>query len=172
WSCCPFSCSRSPATICAVAERTPDPKQVVFIAFDPVKGRSQTSTKFDIDAGAEYDWNLSADGTRIAINRQPGDRIYIVPFSQSPRNNIQVHGWSTIMTAVWAADNKGLFVGADKTGARTLLYVDLQGNPTVLWEQKGTGSFVPVWAVPTSDGRRLAIHSSALNSNMWMIEKL
>jgi hypothetical protein len=32
------------------------------------------------------------------------------------------------------------------------------------------GSSLYVWGVPSPDGRHLAIHTSTLNSNMWMAE--
>jgi hypothetical protein len=45
----PPRCARSPAELCAIAERTSDGKQLVFTGFDPVKGRGSELTRFDID---------------------------------------------------------------------------------------------------------------------------
>jgi Tol biopolymer transport system component/predicted Ser/Thr protein kinase len=166
WLCC----ARSPATICAVAERAPDGKQLVFTAFDPLQGRGRLLTNFDVDPSAQYAWNLSADGSRISIVKQPDDRIHIVPLDGSARREIRVRSWTGLTSAVWASDGKGLFVGADVSGGRALLYVDLNGNPSLLWQQKERGSPVPVWGVPSPDGRHLAIHESTQNGNMWMVE--
>src|SRR4029077_11951271 len=58
-------CSRSPATLCAIAERSADRKQLVFSAFDPVKGRGRELAKSNTDATADYHWDLSPDGARI-----------------------------------------------------------------------------------------------------------
>jgi Tol biopolymer transport system component len=165
-----LSCAKSPATICAIAERAPDGKQLVFTAFDPVKGRGSLSAKFDIDPSAEYSWDLSADGTRVAIVKQPDERIHIVSLDGQAQPEIVVRGWNSFTSAVWALDGKGLFVGADAKGGRALLYVDLRGKPSVLWQQKGSGSPLPAWGVPSPDGRHLAIHASTLNSSMWMVE--
>jgi Tol biopolymer transport system component len=169
--CCNLSCSRAPATICAVAERAGDGKHLVFTAFDPVKGRGRVLTKLDTDPGAGYNSNLSPDGTRVAVVKQPDDRIHILPFDGLAQTEIVVPGWNNLTSAVWAVDDKGLFVGADVTGGRALLYVDLKGDPSLLWQQNGSGSPVNVWGVPSPDGRHLAIHTSTLNSNMWMAEK-
>ena len=82
----------------------------------------------------------------------------------------------------WAADGKGFFVSsATKTGA-ALLHLDLRGNAHILWEQKGNiapwngpftqwlgGPSAP-WAIPSPDGRHLAIYSWSLNANMWLME--
>jgi eukaryotic-like serine/threonine-protein kinase len=170
--CCNLSCSRAPAAICAVSERDADGKQLVFTAFDPVKGRGRVLTKVDIDpsAGSTYNWNLSPDGTRVALVKPPGDRIHVLRSDGSASREIALRGWNNITSAVWGSDGKGLFVGADITGGRALLYVDLAGNSSLLWQQKGSGSPVNVWGVPSPDGRHLAIHASALNSNVWMVK--
>jgi len=62
------------------------------------------------------------------------------------------------------------------------LHVDLRGNSHVLWQQKGSiapwnvplvhrlGGPSASWAVPSPDGRHLAIYNWTLSANMWMIE--
>jgi hypothetical protein len=52
-------------------------------------------------------------------------------------------------------------------GRRTLLHVDLRGNPQVLWEGSGSGQTV---AIPSRDGRRLAISNWTTDGNIWMME--
>jgi Tol biopolymer transport system component len=46
--------------------------------------------------------------------------------------------------------------------------VDLEGNAKVLWQHKGGSG--DVFGVPSPDGRYLAIRSSVLGGNMWMLE--
>src|SRR5260370_19234490 len=60
-------CARSPSSLCAIAERTPDRKQIVFTALDPVTGRGRELAKSDTYPTKEYHWDLSPDGTRIAL---------------------------------------------------------------------------------------------------------
>ena len=49
----------------------------------------------------------------------------------------------------------------------TLLYVDLKGHATAVWDQKGNPT---TWGVPSPDGRQLAVTSLTVDSNVWMIE--
>ncbi len=71
------------------------------------------------------------------------------------------------MTLNWAADGKGLFVSSPRGDSSVLLHVDLQGNPKIIWEQKG---WIGTRGVPSPDGRHLAILAFKLNSNVWMME--
>jgi hypothetical protein len=53
-------------------------------------------------------------------------------------------------------------------GARvTLLYIDLNGHASAVWEQKGG---VQTWGVPSPDARHLAILGYTVDSNVWMLE--
>jgi hypothetical protein len=52
------------------------------------------------------------------------------------------------------------------TGA-TLLFIDLKGQVSAIWEQRGG---LWTWDVPSPDGRHLAILGFTLDSNVRMIE--
>jgi Tol biopolymer transport system component len=74
-------------------------------------------------------------------------------------------------TVDWAPNNKGLFTSATKEKSSVLLYVDLQSNADVLWEQAGEQEGNnDIYAIPSPDGRRLAMFGWTRNSNMWMLE--
>ena len=180
-------CARSPATLCAIAERTPDSKQLIFTALDLEKGRGSELTRFIIDPDGNYNWDLSPDGTRIAVANGPGRRIDILSLNGRANVAIMVKGWdigaddrvSNTAEGVdfdWAADGKGLFTAGRSEKSAVLLYVDLQGNAYVLREQKGghapsvRGGFSGPWGVPSPDGRHLAMLSWSWNSNVWMME--
>jgi hypothetical protein len=61
-------CARSPSTLCAFAEQAPDAKELVFTAFDPIRGKGHELVRFATDPNAGYrNWSLSPDGTRIGI---------------------------------------------------------------------------------------------------------
>ena len=47
-------CARSPATLCAIAERNADRTQLVFTVLDPIEGRGRELTRFGTDPGADY----------------------------------------------------------------------------------------------------------------------
>jgi serine/threonine protein kinase/Tol biopolymer transport system component len=162
-------CARSPATVCAIAERSADRKQLVFTAFDPIKGRGRVLTRLDADPSADYVWDLSPDGTRIALrDRSQRQRIDVISLSGHPPQALSVKGWSMGEYGLdWTADGKGLFVSSPLSGGVALLQVDLQGNAHLLWEQKG-GSVT--WGVPSPDGRHLAMPGNTQNSNIWTIQ--
>jgi serine/threonine protein kinase len=175
-----FWCARSPSTLCAFAEQTPDRKELVFTAFDPIRGKGRELARFATDPNADYlGWSLSPDGTRIAIIKSGGNHVYVLPLDGSPVRDLTVAGWSGFNTFCWSVDGKGFFIGntrgetplralADPAGLDSnLLFVDLNGKPHPLWYQKSA----PVtWGVPSWDGRHLAVLAPEFNGNMWMIE--
>ena len=68
-----------------------------------------------------------------------------------------------------------MFVFGVTPEGSALLRVDMQGNARVLWQRKGSMGMEPwfalsPWAVPSPDGRHLAIYDSKLSANMWMME--
>ena len=183
------SCARLPSRLCAIAEQSLDFKQLIFTAFDPVRGRGEELIRFGIDAKAKLDtdvsdylWDLSPDGTRIALLKYSEGRIHILSLRGQARQEISAKGWNSLQSVNWAADGNGLFVSSTTNTGAALLYVGLRGNAHTLLEQKGNiapwngpftqwlgGPSAP-WAVPSPDGRHLAIYSWSLNANMWMME--
>ena len=159
-------CARSPATLCAIAERSADRKQLVFTAFDPVKGRGRELAKFNADATADW-WDLSPDGTRLAILKSREGRIQILSLNGRPPQEITVKGWNTLTTVSWAADGKGLFASSFTDRAAVVLGVDPQGNARLLWEHRGG---IDTYAVPSPDGRHLAMRAWNVEGNLWMME--
>jgi len=160
-------CAKSPATLCAIAERSPDRKQLVFEAFDLVKGRGRELADLKTDATPDYQWDLSPDGTRIAILKSQEGRIQILSLNGRAPQEITVKGWNSLNSADWAADGKGLFVSSRKERGPVLLSVDLQGNARVLWEH--AGSF-KTYGVSSPDGRHLAMQKWIVDGNIWMME--
>jgi len=160
-------CARSPATLCAIAERSADRKQLVFAALDPVKGRGRELAELKTDATADYEWDLSPDGARISILKKREGPIQILSLNGRAPQEITVKGWNILRDAVWTADGKGLFVSSLKEGGSVLLGVDLQGNARILWEQ---ASGLSTYGVPSRAGRHLAMQGWTGDSNMWMME--
>jgi hypothetical protein len=164
-----FWCASSPSTLCVFAERTPDRKELVFTAFDPVRGKGQELSRFATNPNADYgNWSLSPDGTQIGIIKTGGNHIFVLPLDGSPVRDITVAGWSGLNTFSWSVDGKGFF-SSNTTGlsGATQLFVDLKGKAYALWQQK-SGTFT--WGVPSPDGRYLAVFGAEFNGNIWMIE--
>jgi hypothetical protein len=106
----------------------------------------------------------SSDG-KIFSSEGP---IHILCLNGEPPREIHVKGANNFREYVdWAANGRGLILSHPTSTDAELLYVDLRGNPTVLWQQKGA---LPVRGVPSPDGRHLAILCYGEYNNVWMIE--
>jgi Tol biopolymer transport system component len=163
------NCARAPASLCLVGERTEDQKQLVFTAFDPVKGRGREVARIETKPGPGYPWDLSPDGSKIVMSFPAGEnRIRLLPVAGGEPHDLVVREWSRFISgADWAADGRGFYVSSRSPARATLLYIDLNGHARAMWEQKG--SFT-TWARPSPDGRHLAILGDTVDSNVWMIE--
>ena len=160
-------CARSPASLCAIAERSADRKQLVFRAFDPTRGRGREIAKSDTDPAADYWWDLSPDGARIALLKNRDARIQILSMNGRIPQEIAAKGWNILTSAVWTADGEGLIVSSYTPRGSTLVHVDLQGNTQLLWEQSGGFG---TYGVPSPDGRHLAMRGWYNETNLWLME--
>ena len=150
-----------------MGELSPDNKQLTFTAFDPVQGRGHEVARVSTD-GAAVNWDLSPDGSRIALAKFGESRIRILPVAGGEPRDIAVKAWRCSGNGFdWSADGKGFYVSRYSPRSATLLYVDLEGRATALWEQRGSGV---TWGVPSPDGRHLAILGMAGDINVCMIE--
>ena len=174
-------CARSPASLCAIDEATSDGKRLIFTAFDPIQGRGRKLAQFDTKptTDAEYAWDLSPDSTRIAIVRRSEATIHLLSLSGHAPAEVVVKGWSGLQTLDWTADGNGMFVTSTTGTGSAVLQVDLEGNAHLLWEPKGSiqsfstpfiGGLLTPWAVPSPDGRHLALCQWTFSANMWMME--
>jgi serine/threonine protein kinase len=160
-------CAKSPATICVITDRDRDRKQFVFTALDSLKGLGSELARVDVGDPSFVAWDLSPDGTRIALFTNREGPIRIVSLRGGPEQEIPVKGWGNLGSLNWAADGKGMFICSYKSRSVALLHVDLHGTTHVLWEQEGGVDFD---AIPSPDGRHLAIKGWTSNSNFWMME--
>lgn len=163
----PVSCSRAPATLCVLAERSQDNKQIIFTAFDPLKGRGGEVAKFSADAQGNYGWSLSPDGSRIAVLNNQAGQVQIISLNNVAHVQFVVKGWDGLDALSWAANGRALFVSSHTQYGSALLNVDLKGGTHVLWKQEGGLGTV---GIPSPDGRHLAMLGWTLNSNIWMME--
>lgn len=170
-----LACAQSPVTLCAFSESTPDQRQVVISALDPVQGKGRELARINLrqaDGGYSYSWDLSRDGSRLAFT-QPDDRegrIQIFPLSGGSAREVNVKGWNNLWFLYWARDDKGWFVNSTDPSHARLLYVDLEGHASVLWERRVAIRRNMTWGIPSPDGRHLALQTSTTDSNVWMLE--
>jgi len=138
-------------------------------AVDALKGRGLELFRFTLVEHDENWWfDLSPDGTRVAATRTAAGPIYILSLDGQVLQQVQVKGWSNLLSLFWAADGKGLFVTAGIRNGREVLHVDLQGNAYALWED--TGGSAETLTRPSPDGRHLAINGWVTNGNIWTME--
>ena len=166
-------CARPPATLCAVAEESPDRRTMIVTAFDPVQGRGAELAHFDLIRDQEIDpyvdhlllCELSPDGTRLAVVRGEDGPIEIHSLRGQPTFVIPVKGLRKLREIMWAADEKGFFVENWAEHGHEVVRVDLRGKVDSLWKCSTRCSG---W--PSPDGRHLGIYDQTVSANMWMME--
>jgi serine/threonine protein kinase/Tol biopolymer transport system component len=168
-----LACARSPTTLCALSEPSPDLKQLVISALDPLNGRGKELTRISLwYPNNYYSWDISRDGSRLAFTQSSNreGRIRILSLAGGENREIDVKGWNYLRSLSWATDGKGLFVGRRPISGSTLLYVDLEGRSDVLWQQGELPGSPWTWGAPSPDGRHLAFVSYSADTNVWMLE--
>jgi Tol biopolymer transport system component/DNA-binding winged helix-turn-helix (wHTH) protein len=158
-------CSRAPAVICVFSQQ--GPKEFVFSVFNPATGNPHEVAKLQ---PGSWNWGLSPDGTSIAVAKigAGNNRIQLLSLSGQPSRDLSVKNWTSFTSVDWTADSRGLFVTSNPTGwSSSLLYVDLAGNAHELWQVK---SITPIWAIPSRNGKYVAIPAPTADSNVWMVE--
>lgn len=162
-------CARAPATVCVYS--VVGEKASGFYRFDPLKGAGSRFFELKDDASQLYNWSLSPDGTTLAIVGgkwgQEDSRIHLVALDSGADRWITVSGSRRIAAIDWAADNKGVWAATAGDKENELLQIDLHGNARVVWHPKK----VKVgWAIPSRDGKKLALHVNSTSANIWMLE--
>lgn len=155
-----FRCPRTGD--CVVAER--HEKQIVFSAFDPVKGRKSELTKVPFNF-VRTCWGLSPDGKRIAVSEFSYTKsdISVIPLDGSAPQKISGMPWTELSAVAWAADGKSLFVASFSSRGTALVHLDFAGHSKLL--------FKPNWHIVTvqvsPDGHYLSFGPVISNSNAW-----
>jgi Tol biopolymer transport system component len=160
-------CARLPSTLCAIAERTPDRKQIVFKAFDSKNGLGRELARADTEPTKAYHWDLSPDGTRIALLKHRGGSVHILSLSGAAQQEIVSKKVNTLSSVVWTANGKGFFGSSYTARGADMLHMDLQGNTRLLWEHPGG---IDIYGVPSPDGKHLAMRGWNVEGNMWLME--
>ena len=120
------------------------------------------------DAIDAQQWDLSPDGTRIAILKSAEGPIQIISLNGEPLREFTVNGWSRLRNLDWTADGQGLFISSLNEKESLLLKVDLHGNASILWEHPG--GVGGTYGVPSPDGHHLAMLGWTVENNIWIME--
>lgn len=167
-----LQCARLPSTLCLYSQVVD--KRLIFFSFDPMRGKGQEVAHVDDDIPYAYNWSLSPDGLTLAVAKsQKMDMaakpdIRLLSLADHTERTISLKEWPSVSSVDWAADGKSLLASTARSdGTNALLSVDLTGRAHPLWEQT---KMVVGWAIPSPDGRYLALWQASGNSNVWMIE--
>ena len=155
------------AEICAIAEPDVEQTHLIIKNLDAMEGRGTELARLPLDPH-ETGWSadLSVDGSRIAALKSPTSPISIVNLYDKTTTTIAVKNWSNLRSLRWAADGKGLFVGAGFSPGKSYLYRSRRKREYAL------ASRVAFSSSPSPDGRHLAVTDHTMDRNWWIREFL
>ena len=158
-----FQCSASVPGVCAINEMRGNERVVTL--FDPLRGRGAEITRNPLGVG---DAAISPDGSRVALAvGEPRNHIRLLSLDGKIEKEITVNGATRLIGLDWAADGRSILVGDVCDTNSSLLRVELDGTSHLLWTQPGNHS---VWAVPSRDGKLLALQGATETANVWTVE--
>jgi hypothetical protein len=162
-------CARAPATECLYS--VVGEGELTFFTFDPFKGRGSQFFQIKDDLPQLYNWSLSPDGATLAIAKgkwsDEEPRIHLVSLNGAEDEWLAIKGWPGLASLDWAADSKSLWAASVGEEGNALLNIDLQGHARPVWRPK---KMIVGWAIPSRDGRYLALHVGSTSANAWMVE--
>ena len=159
-------CARR-VNLCLVSELNAQKDHLIFSTVDFAKGKGHEVATFPADSPENYSWDVSGDGTRIAIAKYGEPQIHIISLSNGAVTDVPVTGWLRHQGFDWASDDQGFFVGTGTSGGTALLHVNLQGEVRTVWRQDGG---LRTSGIPSPDGRHLALLGWVRQANVWLIE--
>jgi Tol biopolymer transport system component/DNA-binding winged helix-turn-helix (wHTH) protein len=158
-------CARSPSTVCMYSNSKGNIRET--FRFDVQSGKTTSPAQID----PEGFWSLSPDGSQRAFVTVGADQETIRVRSTSPdkSRDLVVKGWKGLMHVDWSADGNSLLVGwHNQERESALLRVTLDGKVSVLHR---SNDFIG-YAIPSPDGRSLAILEVSPIKNVWQVEGL
>ena len=158
-------CPVSPSSACVLKEWNDDGKQLIFSTVDPEKGRGPQI--FRMSSDDDTNWAISPDGTKIALFGAEGKPLRIKSLRELTELQVSPKGWKGLDFITWANDSKGLYGSSPTQRGDVLLHLDLRGNVHNVWQLRGS---FQTSAIPSPDGRHLAIQTWHLSGNVWMME--
>jgi len=167
-----IQCSRPPANICVYDEASAT--QLFFFRFDIATGKSEELPQFRIeDAPQSYGWNLSPDGKFLVVMKagdvQKDPHFTLCSLENGSKREVIIKARVEIAGIDFAIDGKSLWAAAfTSTGKWTLLNIDLEGQTHPVLEDQETSID---WAIPSPDGKRLALSKASWTSNVWLLQR-
>jgi Tol biopolymer transport system component len=165
-----FQCARAPSRMCLFSRF--DKEALVMIQFDPANGEMKELFRTNEQGWQNYNWTLSQDGKILAMCKEArvsqDATIRLLALDGAPERVVHINEWTQIVSFDWAADGKSFWASAILRGdKRALVSIDLKGNMrTVL---AGELPYIG-WAIPSRDGKHVAMWQSSGGSNAWMLD--
>lgn len=154
--------------MCVLSELDKPNGELVFTGLDPTRGRKAELVRLAADMTGQPAWDLSPDGTTIAIVGLDDhkDTIRVVELDNGSSRLIHIGHSERLSGITWSADGNGWIVTSSSILGATLLEITSSGEISELW--RTTSTLGAPLASP--DGKNLAFTVSTYNSNAWMIQ--
>jgi serine/threonine protein kinase len=170
------SCARPPSSVCVLAQRSEDGKQMIVSTLDPIKGRGSELVRFDFDRELGVLEGpicvISPDGSRLAMVRSPDSPLEIRSLHGQLMRKIPSQSVGELTWLNWSGDQEGFFVIRKGQSGNELLFLDFQGKATSLRKCGGgtAGLGGGCGALPSPDNQHLAFDDRDQSNNIWMME--
>ena len=157
-------CARLPSTICLYSITNGNTLETY--RFDLSHGKSSDPPQVD----KWCDWTLSPDGSQraVIVKGTDEDQIHLRSTSTGQGRDLVIKGWRGLEGLDWSSDGRSIFVPwHNHESASALLRVTLDGRASVLLRSSNP----EFWdAIPSPDGRFLAIGEASGTRNVWQVE--
>jgi WD40 repeat protein len=156
-------CANAPLNFCLYSVAKGDDMET--FRFDVKNGKSSYPSQ--VDPGCN--WSLSPDGSQRAIVCPSlKETIRFRSTLTGKMRDLRVTGRNELDSITWATDGKSLLVaGKTPEGGSALLRITLDGKASVLLRSTTTEI---LGAIPSPDGRSLALAEKSVYNNVWQIE--
>jgi DNA-binding winged helix-turn-helix (wHTH) protein/Tol biopolymer transport system component len=162
------ACPRVSTASCVIGDLSADKSELIFSSLDLSRGRGTELARFADQHAAKLNWDLSPDGLRVVIYSDLSNHFSTMELTGESQPRVHITSDLHLRAITWAPNGRGFLCTNRNQINAQLLYLDAQGLTHVLWEVPGNNVFLTSSVAP--DGRHLAIQTSAINSNVWMIE--
>lgn len=164
-----ITCARVPSGICVIGEPSEGGNQLIVTAIDPQNGRADELFRFPIVAGDDS-WylDISPKSDRIAVTSTSAGPIHVLSLRGEHLLQVEPKPSKKILAVLWDAAGNGFYITAGVQNGMEVLHINQRGDASSLWENLGaTGETL---AIPSPDGRRLALNGWTTSSNIWILE--
>ena len=162
-----FHCPHDPHAPCILREAE-GRERLTYYALDPVTGMGKLLATTPWEPNRLGDWSVSPDGKTVAAashnSQHPG--LHLIALENGRVTELPLPGHGELLGATWAVDRSGFFLESKSEKGYRLSFRNFAGHETTLRE-----SPLLVWAVPSTDGRQVALPSPSTSTNVWSVEK-